>query len=216
MQEIITKIAENLRKNNMETFIVDKKEDIIPLIKTLLPSGASVGVGGSASLNEIDFIPFLRNGDYKFFDRHKEGLSREEALQVMTDALSADVFFTSSNAITEDGALYNVDGNGNRIAALCFGPKKVIVVAGANKIVKDLKEAEIRVKKIAAPKNCVRLGMETYCAKAGECVSLKKENPAMYDGCQSSCRICDSYLITGFQRNSDRIKVIICKESMGY
>lgn len=216
MENIINKTAENLRKNNIETFVVDQKSDILPLIKTLIPKGASVGVGGSVTLDQLDFITFLRNGDYHFFDRYKDGLSRPETLKVMIDALSSDLFFTSSNAVTEDGALYNVDGNGNRIAALCFGPKQVVVVVGSNKIVKNIAQAELRVKKIAAPKNAVRLGLDTYCAKMGECVSLKNETYEIFDGCKSEKRICSGYLITAYQKNPNRIKVIICKEPLGY
>lgn len=216
MERIISKTVENLKKNNMQPFVVDKKEDILPLLKNLIPAGASVGVGGSVTLDELGVIPFIREGDYNFFDRYADGLSRGEAVEVMRKALLADVFLTSSNAVTKDGALYNVDGNGNRVAALCFGPKSVIVIVGANKIVKDLKAAEERVKKIAAPKNCNRLGLESACAKSGECVSLKKDERQLCDGCFTEGRICCSYVVSAYQRNKDRIKVIICKENMGY
>ena len=134
----------------------------------------------------------------------------------MGKALTADVFLSSSNAVTENGELYNVDGRGNRIAAFCFGPKNVIVIVGANKIVPDIDAAAERVKKIAAPKNTVRLSCKTPCAKTGECISLKNENPELCDGCLTDERICSSYLISGRQRVKDRIKVIICKESLGY
>lgn len=216
MMDLINKVAENLAKNNMEAFVVETKDEILPLLNNLLPDGASVGVGGSVTLNEIGVIPFLREGNYEFFDRYAEGLSRPEAVEVMRQALLADAFITSSNAVTEKGELYNVDGNGNRVAALCFGPKKVIVIVGANKIVKDLKAAEERVKKIAAPKNCTRLGLETPCYKMGECVSMKIQNREMCDGCAIDGRICSTYVLSGFQRNKDRIKVILCKENLGY
>ena len=216
MMDLINKVAENLAKNNMEAFVVETKDEILPLLNNLLPDGASVGVGGSVTLNEIGVIPFLREGNYEFFDRYAEGLSRPDAVEVMRQALLADAFITSSNAVTEKGELYNVDGNGNRVAALCFGPKKVIVIVGANKIVKDLKAAEERVKKIAAPKNCTRLGLETPCYKMGECVSMKIQNREMCDGCAIDGRICSTYVLSGFQRNKDRIKVILCKENLGY
>lgn len=216
MENIINKTVENLKKNNMLPFVVDKKADILPLLKTLIPEGSSVGVGGSATLNEVDAIPFLREENYKFFDRYAEGLTRSEALDVMREALSADAFITSSNAVTQSGELYNVDGTGNRVAALCFGPKSVIVIIGANKIVEDIDAAEIRVKQIAAPKNCIRLGVESYCSKMGECVSLKNSDRNLCDGCKSDTRICSHYVITGYQMQKDRIKVIICKEDMGY
>ena len=216
MENIIKKTVENLRRNNMVPYVVEKGSDVLPLLKTLLPEGASVGVGGSETLTKLGVISFLREENYKFFDRYAKGLTRPEAVEVMRQSLIADVFLTSSNAVTEKGELYNVDGNGNRVAALCFGPKEVLVIVGANKIVKDIKAAEERVKKIAAPKNCQRLALPSPCSKTGECVSLSLENRELCDGCATESRICSSYVISGYQRNKDRIKVIICKESMGY
>lgn len=216
MENTIKKTVENLRRNNMVPYVVEKGSDVLPLLKTLLPEGVTVGVGGSETLTKLGVISFLREGNYKFFDRYAKGLTRPEAVEVMRQSLLADVFLTSSNAVTEKGELYNVDGNGNRVAALCFGPKEVLVIVGANKIVKDIKAAEERVKKIAAPKNCQRLALPSPCSKTGECVSLSLENRELCDGCATESRICSSYVISGYQRNKDRIKVIICKESMGY
>ena len=122
----------------------------------------------------------------------------------------------SSNAVTESGVLYNVDGNGNRVAALTFGPKSVIVVMGYNKIVKDLDEAVRRVKTVSAPANAVRLNCETYCRHTGVCVSLSKEHPEMADGCRNSDRVCATYVVSGQQRVKDRIKVILVGEELGY
>ncbi|MBR0141001.1 MAG: LUD domain-containing protein, partial [Ruminococcus sp.] len=129
---------------------------------------------------------------------------------------SADVFISSANAITEHGVVYNVDGNSNRIAAIAFGPKSVIIIAGYNKIVANLEEAEIRVKKEAAPPNCVRLNCDTYCAEKGECVSMNKSGRQIYDGCGGDGRICCNYLISAHQRHKGRIKVIIVGEELGY
>ena len=216
MENTIKKTVENLRRNNMVPYVVEKGSDVLPLLKTLLPEGVTVGVGGSETLTKLGVISFLREGNYKFFDRYAKGLTRPEAVEVMRQSLLADVFLTSSNAVTEKGELYNVDGNGNRVAALCFGPKEVLVIVGANKIVKDINAAEERVKKIAAPKNCQRLAIPSPCSKTGECVSLSLENRELCDGCATESRICSSYVISGYQRNKDRIKVIICKESKGY
>lgn len=216
MENTIKKTVENLRRNNMVPYVVEKVSDVLPLLKTLLPEGVTVGVGGSETLTKLGVISFLREGNYNFFDRYAKGLARPEAVEVMRQSLLADAFITSSNAVTEKGELYNVDGNGNRVAALCFGPKEVFVIVGANKIVKDIKAAEERVKKIAAPKNCQRLALPSPCSKTGECVSLSLENRELCDGCATESRICSSYVISSYQRNKDRIKVIICKESMGY
>ena len=216
MENTIKKTVENLRRNNMVPYVVEKGSDVLPLLKTLLPEGVTVGVGGSETLTKLGVISFLREGNYNFFDRYAKGLTRPEAVEVMRQSLLADVFLTSSNAVTEKGELYNVDGNGNRVAALCFGPKEVFVIVGANKIVKDINAAEERVKTIAAPKNCQRLAIPSPCSKTGECVSLSLENREICDGCATENRICSSYVISGYQRNKDRIKVIIFKESMGY
>ena len=122
----------------------------------------------------------------------------------------------STNALTENGELYNVDGNSNRVAALLYGPKSVIVVCGINKIVKNIDEAIKRVKTIAAPQNTIRLGIETPCGKTGKCVSLRKENPELCDGCHGDTRICCNYVVSAQQRHIDRIKVIIIGEEYGY
>ena len=216
MQQIIEKTVQNLTKNNMQPFVVETRDEILPLLKTLIPKGATVGVGGSVTLDEVGVIDLLRNGDYNFFDRYTEGLTREQAVKIMKQALTADCFITSSNAVTEGGALYNVDGNGNRVAAFVYGPDSVIVIIGANKIVKTVDDAIKRVKQIAAPKNCSRLNVPSPCSKTGQCVSLNNENPEMCDGCSVDGRICCSYLVSGFQRHKNRIKVIICKENLGY
>lgn len=216
MEQILKKTIDNLNKNNMQSFLVERKEDIISLLKTLIPKGATIGVGGSETLNQVGVLELIRNGNYNFFDRYEKGLTPEQINEIMGKALTSDVFISSSNAVTENGELYNVDGRGNRIAAFCFGPKNLIVIVGANKIVKDVDAAVKRVKEIAAPKNTVRLSCNTPCAKTGKCVSLMKEKSEITDGCYSADRICVSYLISGRQRIKDRIKVIICKENLGY
>ena len=130
-------------------------------------------------------------------------------------AFCADAYLTSSNAITEQGELFNVDGNCNRVAAMLFGPKSVIVVAGYNKIVANLEEAVLRLKKVAAPANCIRLNRDTYCAHAGEC---KGVCGSMTEGCSSPDRICAGYTVIAKQqpKYAGRIKVILVGEELGY
>ena len=118
----------------------------------------------------------------------------------------------SANAITEDGELYNVDGNGNRVAALIYGPKRVIVVAGVNKLVRDLDEAISRVKCMAAPANGVRLQTHTPCSRMGRCSGAEGRMTA---GCASERRMCCQYVVTGYQRE-DRIRVVLVGEELGY
>ncbi len=207
-------IAAALRKNNMVAHCVGNKEDVVPLIKTLLNTGGTVAVGGSMTLFETGVIDLLRSGDYHFFDRYQDGLTSEELDTIFAMGLTADVFLSSSNAVTRDGELYNVDGRGNRISPIAFGPTKVILVVGCNKIVDDLPAAVRRVKMVAAPLNAKRLNCQTPCAVTGICTATDSDRYT--DGCQSKGRICAHYLISGRQRVENRIHVILAGESLGF
>ena len=202
----------NLQRNRMNVLIAENKEQVIDMLTKLMPTGSSVTHGGSVTLSECGVPALLKNGNYNYLDRTAVADARE----VYLSGYGADFFLTSTNAITENGELYNVDGNSNRISAIAYGPKKVIVIAGTNKLVRDLNEAAIRVKTIAAPKNAARLSCPTYCAEKGRCNSLSKDNPAMTDGCDSPRRICRNYLISGPQMDPERITVILVKENLGY
>lgn len=215
-QQTIQKVRDALEKNGMTTYYLSAKEEVVPLLETLIPAGSTVGIGGSMTLFEAGVIDHLRQPKYHLFDRYQEGLSRQSVEKIYRDSLTADVYLSSTNALTEEGELYNVDGNGNRVAALVYGPKSVIIIAGINKIVPDLEAAIYRVKTVAAPKNCVRLHCKTYCQKAGKCVSLRQPHPGMTDGCSSPTRICRHYHVAGPQRQKGRIQVILVGESLGY
>lgn len=214
--KIVEKTMENLRKNNIKPFFVEKKEDVLPLIRTLVNEGDTVSNGGSVTLKECGVMDELKSGRYNYLDRSREGITREEVEDVYRETYKADVYFASANAVTESGYLYNVDGNSNRVSAILYGPKSVVLVCGYNKIVKNIEEAELRVKQKAAPPNTVRLNCDTYCAKAGECVSLKNSDREMCDGCHSPARICCNFVISAQQRHIDRIKVIFVGEKLGY
>ncbi len=210
----INKTGENLRKNNMEFYYAETKEDVPAIIESLIKEGDVITNGGTMTMKECGLSELLSSSKYNYLDRSK--MTPEEVADLYIRAFSADVYISSTNAVTEDGVLYNVDGNSNRIAAIAFGPKSVIIIAGYNKIVRNLEEAEIRVKNIAAPANCERLSCETYCKEKGECVSLSKADRQMSDGCSSSGRICCNYLISAQQRHKGRIKVILVGEELGY
>lgn len=211
--ETIQKVMNNLRKNRIAVDYVHTKEEVLPLVKSLIPVGSSVAAGGSKSLAETGVMELLKSGDYRFLDRMAPELTPEERQQVTLAGGQADVYLCSSNAITEAGELYNVDGNCNRISAIAFGPKQVIMVVGVNKIVPDLDAAVRRVKTIAAPLNTKRLNCDTYCQKTGVCMGL---DGGMTDGCASPARICCNYLISAQQRVPDRIRVILVGESLGF
>ncbi|MDE7304282.1 MAG: lactate utilization protein [Oscillospiraceae bacterium] len=212
---ILERTARSLEANNMKCFIAETKADVLPIVKELLAEGETVSCGGSMSLAETGVAELLRSGAYDFLDR--TGKSPEEAEEIYRRAFFADSYLTSANAVTENGELYNVDGNSNRVAAICFGPKSVIVVAGRNKVVPTLEDAVTRVKRLAAPMNTARLGCETYCKSKGECMSLSSGGCAgMTDGCKSDARICCSFVVTAYQRIKGRIKVILVNEELGF
>ena len=217
MNERINRVITALEKNNMQGIYVPCISDIKGTVENLIEEGATITAGGSVSLMESGIWKLLNNGKYNFLDRNKWGITSEEKENVFKAVIGCDYFFCSTNALTEKGELINVDGFANRIAAIAFGPKKVIMVVGANKIVENLEEGFLRVKKIAAPKNCKRLGIKSPCVELGHCVSLlKTDKPDITDGCDNERRICANYLITGRQQVKGRITVIICGENLGY
>ena len=215
IEKRIQKTGENLKKNNMEFYYAETRADVCPIVASLIKEGDVITNGGTVTMGECGLKELVSSPKYQYLDRSNAS-TPEEVAALYRKAFSADVYISSSNAITEDGILYNVDGNSNRIAAIAFGPKSVIIIAGYNKIVKDLKEAEIRVKREAAPPNCVRLDCATYCKEKGECVSLSKADSQISDGCSGDGRICCNYLISAHQRHKGRIKVIIVGEELGY
>lgn len=212
----IDKTMRALEKNNMNAYFVKSAKEVAPKVEELLKEGDKVTVGGSMTLFETGVIKLLRSGRYEFFDRFAPGITPEETRECFLRAFTCDAYLCSANAITENGELYNVDGNSNRVAALCYGPKSVILVAGYNKIVRDIPAANERVRRIAAPTNSERLNAPTYCKEKGSCMAYTKETPAFCDGCHSPARICCNYLISARQREPGRIKVIFVGEPLGY
>ena len=213
MTETIRKVMDNLRKNRMAVDYVESKDEVLPLVKSLIPVGSTVATGGSKTLAETGVIDLLKSGEYTYLDRMAPDLTPEEREQMTRAGNQADVYLCSSNAITEAGELYNVDGNCNRVSAIVFGPKQVIMVVGINKIVPDLDAAIRRVKTIAAPLNTKRLNCDTYCFNTGVCMGVEG---GMTDGCFSPGRICCNYVVSAHQRVPDRIRVILVGEELGF
>ena len=213
--KIIDKTIANLQRNNMLGFYCETKEEALKKVLEFIEEGDTVTNGGSETLKEVGVIEAVKNGNYNYVDRSLAE-SKEEAEELMREAYFADVYLTSSNAVTQHGELYNVDGNSNRVSAILYGPKSVIVVCGYNKIVKNFDEAVYRVKTKAAPPNTKRLHTGAYCEMAGECLSVGSDGSFMCDGCRGDGRICCNYVVCAQQRHKDRIKVIIVGESLGY
>jgi len=200
-----TELIKAFEKNNMSLMIVENEQELKTYLKNYLCNGKKVAVGGSVTLNQLGVIDMIRESDVDFIDRYAEGLSREEMEDKFRQAFFADVFLTSTNALTMDGCLYNVDGTGNRVAAMIYGPKEVIVIAGLNKICQDEEAAKTRIANCSAPANALRLNKQTPCTKTGHCMD-----------CRSADRICSSYVKLGYQTKVNRIKVIIVKDHLGY
>lgn len=205
MDAKIEKTMKALERNKIKPYYAETKEEMLEIVRSLIKDDKLITAGGSMTLKESGVTDMLMN-DYKgiYLDR-SEGKTPDEVEDIMRKAFVSDTFFASSNAVTETGELYNVDGRGNRVSAMTFGPKQVILVVGKNKIVQDYAEAIMRVEKIAAPMNTVRLNCDTPCAKTGLC-----------GHCRSEGRICCTYVRMGQQRVADRIKVIIVNENLGY
>lgn len=214
----IKRTMEALEKNNMKALYVPSSKEAVALLGTILKEGEKIASGGSATLAQAGIMDLLRSGKYNYLDRDKKGLSRDEVQEVLRQGLLSDTYLCSSNAITETGLLYNVDGNSNRVAAMLFGPKRVIVVAGQNKIVPDLAAAVVRVKETAAPANCVRLDKDTFCAKNGRCMRPVCDKSDLMSLPPGACEntICCNSVVMGRQRSKDRITVIIVGEELGF
>ena len=196
IQKRIERTIENLEKHNIEACYIQNEGELIPKIESLIPENSIVGVGDSMTLFETGIIDLLRSGKYTFLDKYREGITSEEKRKL---------YLCSTNAVTEEGELYNIDGNGNRVAAMIYGPEQVIVVCGVNKIVKNLEEAEKRVRNYVAPIDAKRLNKNTPCAYTGHCAD-----------CQSPDRICNDFVIIRSQFIKGRIRVIIVGKQLGY
>ncbi len=215
MMNKINQTMEALKANNMNAFYAESSVHAIEIAKSILKDGDIISHGGSVTLKEAGFTELFNSGKYNYLDRSK-AVSDEEIKYIYRKSFSADVFFTSSNAVTLNGELYNVDGNSNRVAPMLFGPDKVVVVVGVNKLVNTIDDAIMRVKTLAAPVNCVRLDRNTYCKTNGKCVTADDKNGDFCAGCKSEDRICCNYTVMSMQRNKGRVNVIIVNEELGY
>lgn len=201
----IEKTINNLKKNNINGYYVKDNDELINLIKDIAKEGEVVSVGGSMSLFESKVIELLRSGRYEFLDRYKKDLTQEDIKEIYRKSFFADTYFASANAITEDGEIFNVDGNGNRVAAILYGPDKVVLIVGVNKIVKNIEQAVSRNRAISGPANAKRLNLSTPCVKTGQCMECKSEE-----------RICCEYTVIKRQRNPKRMHVIFINDTLGF
>ena len=197
------KVIKGLESRNMSGYYAKTKEEALQKALELIPEGSSIGWGGSASIAEIGLKDAVCNGNYTVYNR--DTCSPEEKRQTELKIFGCDYFLCSSNAVTEDGILINIDGNSNRVAAIAYGPQHVVMIVGMNKIAKDENAALLRARNIAAPSNAQRFPIDTPCKKTGSCVN-----------CLSKDTICCEFLITRFSRHPGRFHIILVNEDLGY
>ncbi len=193
-----------LKKNNFEALYVSDSKAAVEEVMKRIPDGATVGAGGSVTLTQIGLLDALKNRKIQLILPLQQAKSDEERHELIRKSFSADVFLSSTNAVTEDGKLYNVDATGNRVGAMFIGPKKTIIVCGVNKMVKDLEAAEKRVREWAAPQNAKRLGKKTPCVETGVC-----------SDCSSPDRICNIYVSLAKKPARTEVVVILVGENLG-
>jgi len=203
--EHVREIIENLNKNKMAGFYVDQQGPLISLLDELIKDGETVGCGDSMTLEQLGVFDHLRIRNIHFLDKFQPSLTGKDKRELYLQNFRADTFVTGVNAITKKGELFNIDGNGSRVAPMLYGPGQVIVVAGVNKITDNLDEAIKRTRQIAAPLDAKRLGKSTPCAALGRCID-----------CSHKERFCNDFVLITGQFIKDRIKVIIVDQSLGY
>ncbi len=195
------KVIKGLQSRNMSGYYAETREEALQLALSLIPEGSTATMGGGVSVQEIGLVDALKNGNYNFIDR--DAYTDKRAAMLL--AYDADVFLASANAITEDGILVNIDGNANRVSAMAFGPKKLVLIVGMNKVCPDVDAAMKRARSVAATANAQRFGLSTPCAKTGACMD-----------CKSPDTICCQFLITRCSRHTGRIHVILVNDELGF
>ena len=196
-------LVKNLKNRHFDAYYCETKEEALELALSLIPQGDTVGWGGTVTCQQIGLLDAVRNGNFRAIDRDA-CTTMEEREEAMRKALLADTFLTSANAISLDGQMVNIDGNGNRVAAIVYGPKQVIVVVGMNKVEDNLDAAITRARTVAAPMNQQRFGLPNPCGATGSCGDCKTE----------TC-ICNHILITRHCRPVEKIKFILVGEDLG-
>jgi L-lactate utilization protein LutC len=199
MQSLIKAI----KSRNMNAYFVQTKQEAKEKALSLIDPKSEISSGGSETLKQIGLMDELRSGNYNFIDRQIAKDNKTVKHWIMKNSGAHGTYVSGTNALTEDGKLVNMDGWGNRVNAINYGPDKVIIVVGKNKIVKNLDEAIKRISDVASPPNTKRLGFKTPCAETGKC-----------SDCRSPERICNILSVVQFQREPDRIHIIIVNEDL--
>lgn len=197
-------IIKGLKKRNMEGYFCETSQDAVEKALSLMPEGSVISWGGSMSISECGLMDAIKEKNYTLVDR-MSAKTPQEKREIYAKIVMADYYLMSTNAITTDGELINIDGVGNRVACLCNGPENVIIIAGMNKVVKTVESGIDRIRTKAAPPNTVRLSRDTPCAKTGVCAN-----------CFSQDGICNQIVVTRRSGAPGRIKVILVNEDLGF
>jgi hypothetical protein len=205
IEERAKKTIEKLQAHAFKAVYVKNKGEAVREIWKHITPKQKVGVGGSLTIRDLGIVEQLQAKGYTLYDHWTPGLSKEKSLEVRKSQMTCDLFLGSVNAITLNGELVNIDGVGNRVNSMSFGPGKIILVAGYHKIVEDVQEAIKRIKNVAAPLNAKRLNLDLPCAKVGRCVD-----------CNSPNRICCVLVIHERNPLLSDILIILVGEELGY
>lgn len=195
-------LVKNLQSRHFEAYYCSTREEALEKALSLIPQNATVGWGGTLTCQQIGLIDAVQAGEYRAVDRDT-AKTAEERNEILRQCLLVDTFLTGANALSMDGQMVNIDGTGNRLAAICFGPRQIIVVAGMNKVEDTLEAAITRARTVAAPLNEQRFGLPNPCNATGSCADCKSE----------TC-ICNQILITRHSRGN-RIKFVLVGEDLG-
>ena len=198
-------LIQALKQRNMEASYAATKEEALEQALAWIPEGSCIGWGGSVSIDAIGLKDAVRRGNYRVIDRDTAANAEEKEAMYRRILADCDYFLTSTNAISQDGVLVNIDGTANRLAAMCYGPRHVLYIVGMNKVVATAEDALHRARNEAAPINAMRFGLKTPCSKTGCC----------YD-CKSPDTVCCQILFTRFNHTPGRVKVILVDDSLGY
>ncbi len=201
----VEKTIANLKRHNIEVLRASDGDECRKVVLDMLPRGTSIGMGGSTTVRQVGLLDALRARDYELHDQYEEGISAEENQRRRRAGLTAQYYITGVNAVSEAGELFLVDGIGNRVAAVSYGPEHVILVCGTNKLVQSEDEAWKRIREKAAPLNAKRFGVDTPCVKTGVCCD-----------CDAERRICNIYVRIHRTMAPGRITLILVDEDLGF
>lgn len=201
----IDTVIKGLEKRGIKGYYAEDGEEALKMVLEMIPEGSSVGRGGSETLNQLGIFEELNKRNYTTYEPFKEP-DPEKSKALRRAVFSADYMLTSANAITLDGEIVNIDGTGNRVAPIIWGPDKVIFIVGANKIASDVHSAYSRIKCDACPPNCIRLNKNTPCALTGKCGNCLSPGNT----------VCCHLVTTRYSSIEGRMHVILVNEHLGF